>query len=517
MSRPIFPASLIAAALLLAGCAGTPQSRSAPIAPARIAAHVNELASDAYEGRAPGTEGETKTVAYIEAAYRDAGLVPISGDDYRVPVPLVKSEVEAGSISVGDVTVAGGDGAVMRPPMGEQSQSVAAEIVFAGYGISAAEHGRDDFAGLDLRGRIALVFAGLPAGDALPEPVRVQATRTTKIANALRAGAAGLIIVYDVGADDESWRAARGFVGREVIRIDGQAPDMNEMLLAVVGREDAQRLTAGLGTDLAALRGEAAAAGFKARALGAGRMEARNRLTRFSSDNVAGVLRGRKRPDEYVVYLAHWDHLGHCGKDADTICNGAVDNASGVGGLIELASTFAHGRRPARSVLFLATTAEESGLLGGRHFAASGPIPAKAMVAAFGLDTIAANGPTKDVIVLGQGLSTLDDWVADAARAQGRQIAPMPDVQSFYARSDHFGFAEAGVPAVIATGVFASGGSFGDYMAKHYHKPSDAPSLPIDYSGAAADMDLLLAAGSALASSTNWPTWSKSSPHQRQP
>lgn len=167
-------------------------------------------------------------------------------------------------------------------------------------------------------------------------------------------------------------------------------------------------------------------------------------------------------------------------------------------------------------MLFLATTAEESGLLGGKHFAVSGPIDPGRMVAAFGLDTIAANGPSEDVIVLGQGLTTLDARLADAAKAQGRRIKVMPDVQSFYARSDHFAFAEVGVPAVIATGIF-SGSGFGDYMSNHYHQPSDAVTLPIDYRGAADDVNLLLAVGQGLANSREWPTWTKSSPYQRRP
>lgn len=503
------------ALLLLAACAtGT---RDVPVVmPEGIAAHVTELASDAYEGRAPGTAGEVKTLAYIETAFRGAGLLPISKQSYRLPVPLLKSEATVGSISVGSVIVENGETAVVRAPVTQASAAAKGDIVFAGYGIVLPELGRDDFAGLDLNGKIALIFAGLPDGAVEPsEAMHRQSARATKLENAARAGAAGAILLYDAPPEDETWQGARIAAGRAEMRIDTPA-ESRAPLYAVVGHEAGSALARGLGTDLPALKAEAATAGFKLRTLGSGALSAENRVTRFTSYNLAGVLRGLKHPNEYIAYLAHWDHLGHCGTGVDTICNGAVDNASGVGGLIELAEAFAKGRRPERSVLFLATTAEESGLLGGRHFATSGPVDAERMVAAFGLDTIAANGPSVDVIVLGQGLTSLDTRLADTAKAQGRRIMAMPDVQSFYARSDHFAFAEVGVPAVIATGIFAGSG-FGDYMGKHYHQPSDAVTLPIDYRGAAADMNLLLDVGQGLANSREWPTWTKSSPYQRRP
>jgi hypothetical protein len=512
ISRFLFP---MPALLLLAACATG--ARDVPVVtPEGIAAHVTELASDAYEGRAPGTAGEVKTLAYIETAFRGAGLQPVSKRSYRSPVPLLKSEATAGSIAVGSVIVENGETAVVRAPVTQASAAAKGDIVFAGYGIVLPELGRDDFGGLDFKGKIALVFAGLPDGTVEPsEAMRLQSARAAKLENAVRSGAAGAILVYDAPSEDETWRRARIVAGRAEMQVDAPTLAQNP-LYALVGREAGSALARGLGTDLAALKAEAAAMNFKPRTLGSGALSAENRVTRFTSYNLAGVLRGRKHPNEYIVYLAHWDHLGHCGTGADTICNGAVDNASGVGGLIELAEAFAKGRRPERSVLFLATTAEESGLLGGKHFAASGPIDAAHMVAAFGLDTIAANGPSEDVIVLGQGLTSLDARLADTAKVQGRRIMAMPDVQSFYARSDHFAFAEVGVPAVIATGVFA-GKAFGDYMGNHYHQPTDAVTLPIDYRGAAADMNLLLGVGQGLANSREWPTWTKSSPYQRRP
>ncbi len=501
--------------LALAGCATTsPPSRI--VTPDGIAAHVTELASDAYEGREPGTAGEEKTLSYIEAAYRRIGLQPIAADTYRHAVPLVKSEARGGRIEVGSVTIENGEAAVLRAPMTETRASAKGDVVFAGYGVVLPDQARDDFAGANLKGKIALIFAGLPEGVAEPSAaLRRQSMRTVKLENAARAGAAGVILVYDLAADAEEWQHVRAFGARAEVQLDtptaAQAP-----LYALVGRDAGATLARGFGTSISALKTAAATPGFKPQILGQGALSAENSVTRFTSSNLAGVLPGRTRPDEYVVYLAHWDHLGHCGTGADTICNGAIDNASGVGGLIELAEAFAHGKRPERSIVFLATTAEEVGLIGGKHFAASGPIDARRMVAAFGLDTIAANGPSDEVVVLGEGLTSLDARLAAAAKAQGRRMRTMPDVQSFYARSDHFAFAEVGVPAVIATGIFA-GSDFGAYMGTHYHQPSDALSLTIDYRGAAADMNLLLAVGQGLANSREWPTWTKSSPYQRRP
>ncbi len=511
-----FRVSLSVFALVLAAGAAA-QPLPAAITGDAIAAHVEILASDAFEGREPGTAGETKTVAYIEAAYRGIGLTPVSGDSYRLPVPLLRSEALSGEIAVGALRLEDGPGMTARPRLADESGDAAGEVVFVGYGIHAPKQDRDDFAGAELHGRIALVLAGEPPGQTLHDAARAQATRPAKRATALRAGAAAVIVLYDLGPDDPVWTATRETVSRTALRLDGSAAGSGDILSAVVGGDTARRLAAALGADLAALKAEASADGFRPRVLGQGRIAAANRLVRFSSDNVAGLLRGSERPDDYIVYLAHWDHLGHCGTGADTICNGAVDNASGVGGIIELARAFASGPRPKRSVLFLATTAEESGLIGARHFASAGPIPAARMVAAFGLDTIAASGPARDVIILGQGLSTLDTVIARAARRSGRKVVSMREPQGFYARSDHFGFAETGVPAVIATGMFAAGGSFDRYMSERYHKPSDEASAAIDYRGAADDANLLLDVGRTLANGRSWPRWQKSSPYQRRP
>lgn len=486
------------------------------ITPENIAAHVNVLASDAFEGRAPGTAGEEKTVAYITDAFRAAGLAPLDGGDWRMPVPLVTAVAASGEIRSGGTLLANGDASLVRAAPTETRADLTGEAVFVGFGISAAAEGRDDFARINLAGKIAVLLDGLPIGMDGAEPaIAEQRGRAAKVRNAERAGAAAVVVIYDAATTDAAWQAVHDAFAREQTRLDDGRQTTGATLTAVMDCSAGQSLATALNTDLAALKAEANLPEFLPKSLGTLTLSAQNRLRRFTSSNVAGVLRGVRYPDEYVAYIAHWDHLGHCASGADTICNGAIDNASGVGGLIELAKAFEHGKRPQRSILLLASTAEERGLLGGRYFAASGPIAPTRFVAAFGLDTIAANGPTSDVIILGQGYSSLDDWIARAAKAQGRKIVDMPAVQGFFRRSDHFAFAEVGVPTVIATGVFAEGGGTEAYLHDRYHKPSDESSAAIDYRGAAQDVELLLAAGRAIANSRKWPAWGKSSPYQR--
>jgi Zn-dependent M28 family amino/carboxypeptidase len=240
-------------------------------------------------------------------------------------------------------------------------------------------------------------------------------------------------------------------------------------------------------------------------------------VRRFVSKNVVGRLPGAKRPDEHVLFLAHWDHLGRCapGKP-DPICNGAVDNASGVGGLIELARAFTSGKRPDRSILFLATTAEEGGLMGARHYVEQPVVPLAQTVGGLGADTIASGEAPADIVVLGQGLSPdMDRIIAAAARSQGRRMVVDKAGEEFFQRSDHYPFAAAGVPVLIATSVFAPAArpATERYFADRYHKPADEyrPGLPL--AGAAADIDLAYRVGLRLANGRDWPRWKAGTPY----
>ena len=508
LNRPSF----VIALLLLASCAPRASSAVVPVDPAAIARHVEILASDAYEGRAPGTAGEAKTVGYIVAAMQKSGLRPANGTSWFQDVPIV--EVLPSSSAI--LTVEGARGGAAFE-WGEDvllgnSRAVArarldrSEIVFAGYGLTMPEQGWDDFAGADLTGKTVVMLGGIP--HALKD-VATAATTAAKIAAVAKRGAAGALVILPSAVTDEQWTAQVAAARRRDLRLEGASsgPVIEGRLRHAAG----DRLFAASGHDVAMLTAAAGRSGFRPIALGSRATATLDGAVRhFASKNVVGVLPGARRPDEYVLFLAHWDHLGRCAPDGpDPICNGAVDNASGVGGLIELARAFAAGKRPDRSILFLATTAEEAGLMGGQYFVDHPVVPLAQIAGGLGQDTIAAGTPA-DVVVLGHGLSPqMDSLIAAAARAQKRKVIIDPANDDFFLRSDHYPFARAGVPVLIATSIFAPGSKAvtDKYLADTYHKPSDEYRPGMNFEAAATDIDLAHRVGLRLANSRAWPRW----------
>ena len=499
-------------ALLVASCAPRPPSSVAAIDPAAIARHVEILAADAYGGRAPGTPGEDQTVAYIVTAMDRAGLRPGNGASWFQEVPLVEVQPSVAAV----LTVEGRGGAAALE-WGEDivignSRAVdgahidRSDMVFAGYGLTVAEAGWDDFAGLDLAGKTVVMLGGVP--HALKEAATA-ASSAAKIAAAASRGAAAAIILLPSAVTDEQWDAQVAAARRRDLRLDGASD--GPVIEARLRFEAGERLFAASGHDLATLTAAAGRTGFRPMALGS-RASVRldGPIRRFASKNVIGLLPGARRADEYVLFLAHWDHLGRCAPDGpDPICNGAVDNASGIGGLLELARAFAAGERPERSILFLATTAEESGLIGGQYFVDHPVVPLAQIAGGLGNDTIAA-GTAADVVVLGQGLSPqMDSLIASAARAQKRRVVVDAAFDGFFMRSDHYPFARAGVPVLIATSIFAPGSKAATeaYFAQAYHKPADEFVPELSFDAAAADIDLAYRVGLRLANSRAWPAW----------
>lgn len=499
-------------ALLLANCAPRATPAVSPIEPAAIARHVEILASDAYEGRAPGTAGETRTVAYIVAAMQKAGLQPGNGTSWFQDVPLV--EVMPSSAAVLTVTGAKGgaafewaEDALLGNPRARGAARLArSELVFAGYGLTVPESGWDDFAGVDLNGKTVVMLGGIP--HALKD-VATSATTAAKIAAAARRGAAGALVILPSVVTDEQWAAQVATARRRDLRLAG--PTTGPIVEGRLRHAAGERLFAASGHDFATLTAAAGRAGFQPMMLGSrASVTLEGPVRQFASKNVIGMLPGAKRPGEYVLFLAHWDHLGRCAPGArDPICNGAVDNASGVGGLIELARALAAGKRPDRSILFLATTAEESGLIGGQYFVDHPVVPLAQIAGGLGNDTIAAGTPA-DIVVLGHGLSPqMDSLIAAAARAQNRRVLVDAASDSFFQRSDHYPFARAGVPMLIATSIFAPGSKAATdrYFADSYHKPSDENGPNLSFEAAAADIDLAYRVGLRLANSRAWPGW----------
>jgi Zn-dependent M28 family amino/carboxypeptidase len=525
-------ASVIA---LLAGCAGAPRAEPPAFSETNYRAHIERLASDEFEGRAPGTDGERKTVAYLEQQFRAAGLSPGIGDSYLQAVPAVEIKTHADEAL--QVRGAGGslhlryaDDMVVwtRRPVPE-SRVTDAELVFAGYGIVAPEYGWNDYAGLDMRGKIAVVLVNDP-GYATQDPALFTGTTMTyygrwtyKFEEAVRQGAAGLFVIHETRPAGYPWDVVRNGAGNP--QFDLRIGDYASQRLALEGwvtQDAAVRLLALAGQDYDSLKQAAARRGFRGRPLGiTASVGVRNEVAYRTSYNVVGVVPGSKRPHEYFLYTAHWDHLGKSDGDGDTIFNGASDNATGVSALIELGRAFAATRpRPERSVMFVAVTLEESGTLGSQYFAENPPAPVANMAGGLNMDNLYAVGKTRDLTVIGYGASELEDYLRRAAAKQGRVLVQEPTPEKgFYYRSDHFNLAKQGVPMLYTKAGIDSptkGPGYGrtwldDYVANRYHKPSDEYDASWDVSGTLQDLELYYDVGLTVVNGTSWPNWREGS------
>jgi Zn-dependent M28 family amino/carboxypeptidase len=524
---------------LLVAVAGVGHAATPSFAEAPFRKHVEVLSSDAFEGRAPGTEGEKKTLAYLEQQFRAAGLEPGNGDSYLQAVPLVQIQPHADAVM--KVRGPAGQSLELRNPDEvvawtrrpvPQSALENAGIVFAGYGIVAPEYGWNDYAGLDVRGKLVLALVNDP-GYATQDPQLFTGNAMTyygrwdyKYAEAVRQGAAGLLVIHETKAAGYPWDVPRN--GADQPQFDLLLDDPSAHRLAVEGwiqEPAAERLLAAAGLDYAALKRAASQRGFKSQALGLNAsLGIRNDVQQTTTYNVIGKVAGRERPGEAFVYTAHWDHLGKktdAKPGEDAIYNGASDNATGVAALIELGRAFAATKpRPERSTLFVAVAAEESGLLGSAYFAEHPPVPVSQMVGGLNMDNLYAVGKTRDLTVIGYGASELEDDLRQAAAAQGRVLAPEPTPEKgFFYRSDHFNLAKKGVPMVYTKAGIDSptkGADYGkrwvdEYIAQRYHKTSDEYSAQWDVSGIMQDLALYYAVGLASATSDRWPNWKPTS------
>jgi len=520
------PALLAACATPEAGLWGGPGARPAIDAQA-WEAHLATLASDAFEGRKPGTRGEQQTLDYLVKQFQVLGVEPGNGDSYLQKVPFV--EITAGSdasLRLGDATLAIGPDAVLWTKRVQPEVAVAdSPMVFVGHGVVAPEYGWNDYAGVDMRGKTALILINDPGWDGDDRSLfngramTYYGRWTYKFEEAARQGAAAALIIHETAPAAYGWETVvNSWSGPQ---LDMVAPDGNASRIALEGwvtRDVAQRTLAATGHDLDDLKRRAAQRGFKPIELGvqaAGSV--RNAIRRGESANVLGLIRGSKRPGEYVVYMGHWDHLGRTlARSGDTVFNGAVDNATGTAGLLEIAAAFKRGRPPERSVVFLALTLEESGLLGSAYYTANPVFPLAQTVAALNMDALHDGGPTRDVAVYGFGASELERTLAEAARLQGRTlVAESTPEKGFFYRSDHFNFAKAGVPSLyFKAGIddVARGREFGQQLrvafdAERYHKQADEYRPGMDWRGALQDVELMYAVGARLARERSFPNW----------
>ncbi len=495
------------------------------------------LSSDAFEGRKPMTPAEQKTTDYIVRRFKAAGLKPGNHGSWFQPVPLV----ELNATNVTPLTFSGG-----RTPvsLAYRSDVVLATyrvtprieikdspVVFVGYGITAPERGWDDYAGVDVKGKTVVILVNDPdwqspgrTGLFEGKAMTYYGRWTYKFEEAARHGAAAALIVHDTEPAAYGWGVVQSSWTGPQLELDEQGDHADQS--AAVGwmqLAKARELFAGAGRDFDALSAAATVKGFKAVPLGVtASVSFDNRIRRQASKNVIGILPGKPvgrggKPDEYVFYTAHWDHFGHCDPvKGDDICNGALDNASGVAGLVALAEANVKAGPARRSLVFMSVTCEECGLLGSRYYAEHPVYPMAQTVGGVNMDGLNVVGRTKDFVVTGAGKSELEDMMKLLVERQGRVVKPEPNPErGSYFRSDHFMFAKLGVPMFYGRsgedlrvgGTAAGHAATLDYIQNRYHKPQDDYDPAWDWSGAVEDVQLYHELGRELAEGAMWPNW----------
>lgn len=497
---------------------------------------VKILSSDEFEGRFPASPGEEKTVNFIKEEFEKVGLKPGNGDSFFQEVPLV----EITPTSLTKLTVAGGEkplafdyeedfvGVTLR--VQEKVSIKDSHVVFVGYGIVAPEYQWNDYEGIDVKGKTVVMLVNDP-GFATRDPELFNGRAMTyygrwtyKYEEAARQGAACAVIIHEREPAAYGWDVVQnGWTGPNFSLV---TEDGNASRCAVeswITLETAQTVFKAAGKDYEELKKRAAEPGFKACPLPLkASLEIENKIREASSRNVIGLLPGSDLKDEYIIYTAHWDHFGkNPNLEGDQIFNGALDNATGTAALIELAEAFKKlGAPPRRSILFLAVTAEEQGLLGSEYYATNSIYPLTKTAAVINMDSLNIYGQMKDIRVVGYGQSELDDYVEAYAKEVGRIVLPdpTPEKGSFY-RSDHFPFAKQGVPALNAgAGVHhvEKGEEWGlaqkeKYIREKYHKPSDEFDSSWDLSGLMDDLHMYFMLGYRLSMTSDFPEWKEGS------
>jgi Zn-dependent M28 family amino/carboxypeptidase len=469
---------------------------SAPISTDDLMRHIRVLASDEFQGRKPGTEGETLTTRYIVEQFSSRGLeaAGVNGSWFQ-PVPLV--ERSAGSHQVN--WTAGGralqfnQDEILLLGKDENERIVDAPVVFAGHGARMPDRGIDQLAGTDLRGAVVLILLEGPQVEGFP-PLGERRRAVTE------AGAAAVIAI--VGS--VPWERVRGaFSGQGTTQLQSAAV---AELTGTMHMTTAQRLLAAGGGNFERLLNEQPGSSFRATRLPLQiSLEVATNVNPYVTNNVVGRIRGSGNTGENVLFLSHWDHEGICRPEgiADRICNGAVDNASGIATMIELAGRLSQGPMPKRDILFLATTAEEMGLLGAEHFAAQPVVPANSIVAAINMDSVAVHRAGLPVAMIGRGIAPALDQVVDSTiRAAGRQVDSDDEANVMVQRQDGWRLNQAGIPTIMLSGGFSDMNVLGAYLQGTYHQPNDEATADLQLDGAAEDANLMVALARRLADPT---------------
>lgn len=504
---------------------------------ARLSEHIRILSADDFEGRGIATPAEQKVIDYVSGQFEAAGLQP-GGDNGGWTQAVALNRFSASNIqarlTVGDWTLplAQGEQIVIssRRPGEDHVMLMDAPLVFVGYGVKAPERDWDDFKGQDMRGKILVVLVNdadfeEPALNTFGGRAMTYYGRWTyKYEEAARQGAAGVIIVHETDPASYGWTTVRNSWTGPNFDIVRANADERVPMESWIQRDVAVDLFQHAGLDFEALKVQARSRDFQPVTLEGAGMDVMFNVAseRIETHNIIGRLEGSTHPDETFLYTGHWDHIGVGTPDAngDSIFNGAVDNASGIAGLIELARVYAAGERPERSIVFIGFTAEESGLLGSEYYAANPIYPLATTVGGVNMDSANVYGRTEAFNVVGYGQSNLDERITGFVQAQDREVRPDSNPASgVYFRSDHFPLAKRGVPMAYG----ASTGDFIDepiaerqaarqaYGANRYHQADDEWSADWDYSGQIQDLQVYWSLGQALANSRDWPQWKEGS------
>ncbi|MGO2128407.1 MAG: M28 family metallopeptidase [Pseudoalteromonas prydzensis] len=537
-----FSLTLLATAVL-AGCATTSLTSDDvskgynSINAEQLAEHVKVLASDEFGGRAPSSKGEELTLAYLTTEFKKLGFQPGNGDSFLQEVPLVSLEADPDMVlNIGGKAYQYKKEMVMGSSRISEQQSIKdSELVFVGYGVNAPEYNWNDYEGLDVTGKTVVMLVNDP-GFATKDPALFTGDAMTyygrwtyKYEEASRQGAAGAIIIHETAPASYPWSVVENSWSGEQFGFQKENNNMDRVTVeGWVTADVAKELFTKAGLDFETAKANAAKGAYH---VDMGDLTAsvavKNTIKKSISYNFIATLPGSEKADEHIIYSAHWDHLGtDKNRKGDQIYNGAHDNATGTAGLIEVAEAFASlPKHPSRSMTFLAVTAEEQGLLGSKYYAANPVIPANKTVANINMDSLNLLGKVKDISVVGLGKSEMDSLLAVAAKAQGRTVSgdPKPSSGGYY-RSDHFAFANMGIPA-----MYAGGGSealdeeTANYRKRMslvlrgcYHQPCDRYRDEWDLSGAVQDLQLFYQVGFDISEQAQWPTWNKNSEFQRK-
>jgi Zn-dependent M28 family amino/carboxypeptidase len=503
--------------------------------------HVEEISSDKFLGRKPATKGEEVTIDYLISEYKKLGLMPLNGESYLQPIPVAEISPEYQKTLLikgknGKVILNHGDDYVaITKRIEDKIEVVNKDIIFAGYGIVAPEYNWNDYEGIDVKDKIVIVMVNDP-GYATKDPELFTGKKMTyygrwtyKYEEAARQGAAGILIIHEDGAASYPWAVVQnGRMGPQLVVDDGNKNNSACKFEGWISLNKAKEIFSLAGLNLEDELSAAAKRGFKPKSIGLSTsLVMKNKLAYHTTNNVLGYIPGSERPDEYIFYMAHWDHFGFDSTLAgDQIFNGAVDNATGVAGILTIAKAIKDlPEKLKRSVVFFALTMEEFGLLGSDYYVKHPLVPIERTVVAINLDGLNIFGPTKNYSVIGYGLSELDNYIKDEADKMGKTLMPetFPEAGSFF-RSDHFNFAKVGVPSVYMGAGDEHMTQPKDYMQKvtsewvkeNYHKVTD--NYEPDKWNTEGMMELLQIVyniGSRLTNESTFPNWYENSPYKK--